>query len=98
MLEPRDERLSCEYAPELGPVGSLSPVPPLPYVGRGKNVGVEGREDGVGMELVVLVVAFVLTLLRPSVETERRDCGRRVPEGIMLCDKLDVLGRDDVDS
>ena len=45
-----------------------------------------GREDGVGMELEVLVVAVVLTLLRPSVDTESRDCGRRMPVGIMLCE------------
>ena len=46
----------------------------------------EGRDDGVGMELAVLVVALVLTLLRPSVDTERRDCGRRIPVGMTLCD------------
>ncbi len=49
-------------------------------------MGVEGREDGVGIELVVLVVAFVLMLLRPSVDTESRDCGRRMP-GMAVCDK-----------
>lgn len=42
-----------------------------------------GREMGVGIELAVLVVAFVLTLLRPS---DVRDCGRRIPVGIWLCD------------
>ena len=52
----------------------------------GRKVGVVGREDGVGMELEVLVVAVVLTLLRPSVDTESRDCGRRMPVGIMLCE------------
>ena len=39
------------------------------------------------MELAVLVVAFVLVLLRPSVDTESRDCGRRIPVGMTLCDK-----------
>ena len=44
-------------------------------------MGVVGREEGVGIELTVLVVAFVLTLLRPS---DTLDCGRRMPEGIAL--------------
>jgi hypothetical protein len=44
--------------------------------GTGKNVGVAGREDGVGMELVV---AVVLTLV-----AESRDCGRRMPVVIVL--------------
>lgn len=44
-------------------------------------MGVDGREIGVGIELAVLVVAFVLMLLRPS---ERRDCGRLMPVGIWL--------------
>lgn len=46
---------------------------PLAYrldVGTGKNVGVVGREDGVGM---VLMVAVVLWL-----SPERRDCGLRL--------------------
>ena len=47
----------------------------------------DGLEDGVGMELVVLVVALVPILLRPSVETESLDCGRRMPVGITLCDR-----------
>lgn len=53
-------------------------------MGTGRNVGVVGRETGVGIELTVLVVAFVLTLLLPS---ESRDCGRRMPVvvvGILL--------------
>jgi len=90
MLAPREERFICEYAPEPGPVESLSPVPTPAYMpddGMGKNVGVVGLDVGVGIELEVLVVAFVLTLLRPSVETERRDCGRRIPEGAVLCDR-----------
>lgn len=40
-----------------------------------------GREEGVGIELTVLVVAFVLTLLLPS---DTLDCGLRMPEGIVL--------------
>lgn len=47
-----------------------------PADGRGKNVGVEGREVGVGIELVV---AVVLTLA-----AESRDCGRRIPVFIVL--------------
>jgi hypothetical protein len=46
---------------------------PLAYrleVGTGKNVGVVGREDGVGM---VLMVAVVLWL-----SPERRECGLRL--------------------
>lgn len=50
-------------------------------------MGVDGREEGVGMELVVLVVAFVPMLLRPSVDTESRDCGRRMPVDMAVCDK-----------
>jgi hypothetical protein len=42
------------------------------------NVGVAGRETGVGIELTV---AVVLTLLRPSVEVDSRDCGLLKPEG-----------------
>lgn len=38
-------------------------------MGRGKEVGVAGRDGGVGMELTVVVVL----ILAP----ERRDCGRR---------------------
>lgn len=47
----------------------------------------DGLEEGVGIELVVLVVALVLVLLRPSVETESLDCGRRMPVGSTLCDR-----------
>ncbi len=64
--------------------------------GSGRKVGVDGREDGVGMELAVLVVAVVLTLLRPSVDTESRDCGRRtalwesaLPARLLLMDDGD---------
>jgi hypothetical protein len=42
------------------------------------KVGVAGRETGVGIELTV---AVVLTLLRPSVEVDNRDCGLLKPEG-----------------
>ena len=52
-------------------------------MGTGKNVGVVGRETGVGIELAVLVVAFVLILLLPS---EVRDWGLRVVVGICVCD------------
>lgn len=49
----------------------------------GRNVGVEGRDAGVKIELPDVVVAFVLTLLRPS---DKRDCGLRRPMGIVLWD------------
>lgn len=68
-LLPRDARFGCEYA--AGPVDRLKPLMPRPLppykpeVGTGKNVGVDGRDVGVGMELVVVVV---LTLA-----AERRD-------------------------
>lgn len=57
----------------------------MPDVGNGRNVGVAGREVGVGIELAVLVVALVLILLLPSVDTESRDCDLFV--GATLCDK-----------
>jgi hypothetical protein len=52
-----------------------------PAVGMGRKVGVVGREMGVAIELAVLVVAFVLILLLPS---EVRDCGLRMPVGMLL--------------
>lgn len=54
-----------------------------PAVGTGRKVGVVGRETGVAIELAVLVVAFVLMLLLPS---DVRDCGLRMPVGILLCE------------
>jgi len=45
------------------------------------NVGVDGRETGVGIELTV---AVVLMLLRPSVEVDSRDCGLLKPDGCTL--------------
>jgi hypothetical protein len=47
------------------------------------NVGVAGREVGVGIELTV---AVVLTLLRPSVEVDSRDCGLLSPEDCTFWD------------
>lgn len=44
-------------------------------MGIGRNVGVDGLEMGVGIELVVLVVAIVLMLLLPSVDTESLESG-----------------------
>lgn len=97
-LDPRDDRLSCEYAPDPDPVDTFKPLLAPPYVGMGRKVGVDGREDGVGIELMVLDVAFVLTLLRPSVDTDRRDVGRRIPDCIPLCDiALGALGMPDGD-
>lgn len=85
-LAPNEERFGWEYAPDEGPVDRFNPIVLWyrPEVGTGRNVGVEGREIGVGIELAVLVVAFVLMLLLPS---DRRDCGRRKPVGNWLCAK-----------
>jgi len=80
---PSDVRFCCEYAIEPGPVERFIPLIPAveecaynPDVGRGKKVGVAGRDDGVGIELVVAVV------LRLAAES--RDCGRRIPLFIVL--------------
>ena len=72
----------------FGPVERFRPILLLYKLadGMGRNVGVDGREEGVGIELAVLVVAFVLVLLRPSVDTDSRDCGRRMPVGMTLWD------------
>ena len=75
---PSDPRFGEENTGVDGADGRFT-LPPLEYseaVGTGRNVGVVGRETGVGIELTVLVVALVLTLLLPS---ESRDCGRRIP-------------------
>lgn len=81
MLDPSEERLWLdEYAPDPGPVDRLKP-PVLgvdvfeynPLLGKGRNVGVVGRDTGVARELVVAVVP---ALLRPSVDVDVRDCGR----------------------
>jgi hypothetical protein len=57
---PSDVRFGCEYAPELGPVEHFIPAIEecayKPDDGTGRKDGVAGREDGVGMELVVAVV------------------------------------------
>lgn len=67
----------------MGPIERLRPVNPAvegcayrPGEGIGKNVGVEGRDDGVGMELVVDVVL--------ALAADNRDCGRRIPVFIVL--------------
>jgi len=89
--EPREDRLK----PKLGPLGRFKPVAPAvegcgynPELGRGMNVGVAGRETGVGIELTV---AVVLTLLRPSVEVDSRDCGLRNPEGCEIWDGMSCV-------
>ena len=52
--------MGCEYA--TGPIERFMPLIPRPLppykpgAGIGKNVGVDGRDVGVGMELVVAVV------------------------------------------
>lgn len=81
---PRDDRLK-NAPPKPVPPGRFRPVAPAvegcaysPALGSGMNVGVAGREMGVGIELTV---AVVLMLLRPSVEVDSRDCGLLDPEG-----------------
>jgi len=84
---PRDDRLDWVNAVGACPPGVLRLVPAPLYRlcdATGRNVGVEGREDGVRIELPEVVVAFVLTLLRPS---ERRDCGLRSPNGTAVCER-----------
>lgn len=78
-VDPRDARLGCR--PEFRPVDRFPPIED-PYklaVGRGKHVGVEGRDMDVGMELTVDAVVLVLVL--PS---DKRDCGLRIAVGITL--------------
>ena len=59
-LPPRDTRLDCGYP--AAPVKCFMPLIPRPLppyklgLDTGKNVGVDGRDVGVGMELVVAVV------------------------------------------
>jgi hypothetical protein len=84
VLVPRDARLGCEYP---GPVERFRPVIPAveeyaysPADGTGMNVGVAGREVGVGIELVVAVVL--------RLAPERRDCGRRIPVFVLLNKEL----------
>ena len=61
-----------------GPTGRLPPVVELYRFAEatGRKVGVDGREIEVGIELTVDV------LVLPS--DERRECGRRIPEGVAL--------------
>ena len=61
-----------------GPTGRFPPFVELCRCAEatGRKVGVEGREAEVGIELTVDV------LVLPS--DERRDCGRRIPEGMAL--------------
>jgi len=79
VVDPRDDRL------KKAPPGRFIPVAPAveecaysPALGSGINVGVAGREIGVGIELTV---AVVLMLLRPSVEVDSRESGLLDPEG-----------------
>jgi len=64
---PNEDRLTPGPTERL-PVGI--PLAYIPEVGKGKNVGVEGLEVGVGIELYV---ETVLILSRPSVGPDRRD-------------------------
>lgn len=84
VVGPRDDRLK-KAPPKPEAPGRFRPVALAvegcaysPGLGSGMNVGVAGREIGVGIELTVVVV---LILLRPSVEVDSRDCGLRDPEG-----------------
>lgn len=77
-MDPSDERL----LEPLGPVERLIPVRPAVagyeyklLVGTGRYVGVAGRETGVGIELVVVVLRLPADSL---------DCGRRMPAFIVL--------------
>jgi len=80
-VDPTEPRFGC--GPEIWGTGGgpTERFPPFVELCRcaeaiGRKVGVEGREAEVGMELTVDV------LVLPS--DERRDCGRRIPEGMAL--------------
>jgi len=80
-VDPTNPRFGC--GPEIcgageGPTERLPPFVELCRYpeATGREVGVEGRETEVGIELTVDV------LVLPS--DERRDCGRRIPEGMAL--------------
>jgi len=79
--DPAELRFGCN--PEIDSAGEGFTERLLPFVelwrcveAIGREVGVEGRETEVGIELTVDV------LVLPS--DERRDCGRRIPDGIAL--------------
>jgi len=80
VVDPRDDRLrKAPPADRFRPVAlAVEGCAYSPALGSGMNVGVAGREIGVGIELTV---AVVLMLLRPSVEVDSRDCGLLDPEG-----------------
>jgi len=80
-VDPTRPRFGC--GPEICSAGEgpTERLPPFVELYRcveatGRKVGVEGRETEVGIELTVDV------LVLPS--DERRDCGRRIPEGMAL--------------
>lgn len=93
VLAPRDDRLLTAR----GPVERFNP----PFVGAykpeegmGSNVGVDGREVGVGMDEVVAVVALRLDVVVLMLPPERRDCGRFIPVLIELWPRpLGFVGR-----
>jgi len=69
-----------------GPTGRFRPLIPAveewaykPDDGTGKKVGVAGREDGVGIELVVAVVLPLVV--------ESRDCGLRIAAFMVLLNR-----------
>lgn len=66
VLDPREDRFAMP-----GPTERFSDVNPA--AGTGNNVGVAGREVGVGIELLVVVLP-----------AESLDCGRRMPVCIVL--------------
>ena len=79
--DPREARLGC--GARIEPVGRFPPSVEAYRLdeGRGKRVGVEGRDMDVGIELAVDAVVLVLAL--PS---DIRDCGLRIP--VPVCSTL----------
>lgn len=80
-VDPTELRFGC--GPEICGAGEGPTERLLPFIelcrcaeAIGRKVGVEGREAEVGIELTVEV------LVLPS--DDRRDCGRRTPEGMAL--------------
>lgn len=89
-VSPSDVRFCCENAPVMGPVGRFRPLTPAVEEwaykladGIGKKVGETGREDGVGIELVVAVVLALIA--------ESRDCGRRMATFMVLLNREEPL-------
>ena len=88
VLAPKEDRLLApRWLVLSGPVERLRPPEVGAYkpdVGTGRSVGVVGREVGVGMEVDVAVVALRLEVVVLMLPPERRDCGRFMPEPMLL--------------